>query len=135
MLLRSKLNSIGSKISEALINYESVMKTLQQLLMKTKTIVNLKKALKWWKLKEVILKKLWLKKVKEKTLMKLLDKIYKMISYCLKCTKNTENTENINPKISRTSNGKTMILSNCAICDSENENLSKNKKQMDYWIV
>ena len=51
--------------------------------------------------------------------MKLLDKIYKMISYCLKCTKNTENTENINPKISRTSNGKTMILSNCAICDSK----------------
>ena len=39
-----------------------------------------------------------------------------MKSYCLKCRKNTEN---INPKISGTSNGKAMILSNCAICGSE----------------
>ena len=55
-------------------------------------------------------KKIWLKKVKEKTLMKLLDKMHKyktMLSYCLKCRKNTEN---INLKISRTNNGKTMIL-------------------------
>ena len=35
-----------------------------------------------------------------------------MLSYCLKCRKNAEN---INPKISGTGNGKTMILSNCAI--------------------
>ena len=39
---------------------KSVMKTLQQLLMKKKTIVNLKKALERWKLKEVILKKRYL---------------------------------------------------------------------------
>ena len=31
-----------------------------------------------------------------------------MLSYCLKCRKNTEN---INPKVSKTTNGKTMILS------------------------
>ena len=35
-----------------------------------------------------------------------------MESYCLKCRKNTEN---INQKIWGTSNGKAMILSNCAI--------------------
>ena len=35
-----------------------------------------------------------------------------MLSYCLKCKKNTES---INPKVSSTSNGKTMILSKCAI--------------------
>ena len=46
MLTRSKLNSIESKISEALINSKSVMKTVQQLLIKKKTIVNIKKALK-----------------------------------------------------------------------------------------
>ena len=49
----------------------------------------------------------------------LLDKMYKskiIISHCLKCRKNTEN---INPKISETSNGKTMILSNCAISGSK----------------
>ena len=55
-----------------------------------------------------------------------------MLSYCLKCRKNTEN---INPKISGTSNGKTMILSNCAICGSKKSKFIKNKKQMDYWVV
>ena len=30
-----------------------------------------------------------------------------MSSYCLKCI---ENTENINPRVSKTSNGKTMLL-------------------------
>ena len=82
-----------------------VMKTLQQLLMKKKTnltkITNLKKTLERWKLKEVILKKtIWLKRVKEKPLIKLLDKINKyktMLSYCLKCRKSREN---INQKIS-----------------------------------
>ena len=32
-----------------------------------------------------------------------------MLSYCLKCKKNTEN---INQRVSKTSNGKTMILRN-----------------------
>ena len=39
-----------------------------------------------------------------------------MKSYCLKCKKDTEN---INPRVSNTSNGKTMILSKCAICGSK----------------
>ena len=38
-----------------------------------------------------------------------------MLSYCLKCKKNTEN---INPRLSKTINGKTMILPKCAICAS-----------------
>ena len=38
-----------------------------------------------------------------------------MLSYCLKCKKNTEN---IDPKVSATSNGRTMMLTNCAICGS-----------------
>ena len=40
-----------------------------------------------------------------------------MLSYCLKCK---ENTESIDPKVSATSNGKTMILSKCAICGRKN---------------
>ena len=32
-----------------------------------------------------------------------------MISYCLKCKK--ENTESINPRVSKTNNSKTMLLS------------------------
>ena len=47
----------------------------------------------------------------------------KMRSYCLKCRKNTEN---INPKVSKTSNGKTMVLSKCAICDSKKSRFIKN---------
>ena len=47
-----------------------------------------------------------------------------MLSYCLKCRKNTEN---INPKISGTSNGKTMILWNCAICGSKKSRFTKKQ--------
>ena len=36
-----------------------------------------------------------------------------MPSYCLKCRKNTKS---INPKVLKTTNGKTMILSKFAIC-------------------
>ena len=39
-----------------------------------------------------------------------------MLSYCLKCKKNIEN---INPVVSKTSNGKTMILSKRAICGAK----------------
>ena len=39
-----------------------------------------------------------------------------MLSYCLKYKKNTES---INPKVSKTTNSKTMILSKCAICSSK----------------
>ena len=35
-----------------------------------------------------------------------------MKSYCLKCRKNTES---INPRVSKTSNSRTMSLSKCAI--------------------
>ena len=41
---------------------------------------------------------------------------YKMKSYCLKCRKDTENN---NPKISKLSNGRAMLLSKCAICNSK----------------
>ena len=39
-----------------------------------------------------------------------------MLSCCLKCRKNTES---INPRFSRSSNGKKMISSKCAICGSK----------------
>ena len=48
---------------------------------------------------------------------------YKMKSYCLKCRKDTEN---INPKVSKTSNGRTMLLSNCTICGSKISRFIKN---------
>ena len=40
----------------------------------------------------------------------------KMETYCLKCKKYTEN---IDPQVSSTSNGRLIILSKCAICNSK----------------
>ena len=51
--------------------------------------------------------------------------MYKMKSYCLKCRKDTEN---INPSVSNTSNGRTMILSKCAICGSKKSRFIKNQE-------
>ena len=48
-----------------------------------------------------------------------------MKSYCLKCRKNTEN---INPRVSKTSDVKTMILSNCAICGSKKSRFIKKQE-------
>ena len=47
-----------------------------------------------------------------------------MESYCLKCKKYTKN---INPQVSSTSNGKLMILSKCAICDSKKSKFIKKQ--------
>ena len=54
-----------------------------------------------------------------------------MKPYCLKCKKNTEN---INPRVSKISNGRTKVLSKCAICDSKKSRFIKNQeaKQKDY---
>ena len=48
-----------------------------------------------------------------------------MESYCLKCRKYTKN---INSQVSRTSNGKTMILSKCAICNSKKSRFIKEQE-------
>ena len=48
-----------------------------------------------------------------------------MVSYCLKCKKNTER---INPKVSKTTNGKAMILSTCAICRSKKSKFIKEQQ-------
>ena len=48
-----------------------------------------------------------------------------MKSYCLKCRKDTEN---ICPRVSKTSNNRTMILSKCAICGSKKSRFIKNQE-------
>ena len=48
-----------------------------------------------------------------------------MLSYCLKCKKNTES---INPKVSKTTNGKTMILSICALYNSKKSKFIKEQQ-------
>ena len=48
-----------------------------------------------------------------------------MKSYCLKCRKKTEN---INPRVSKTSNGRTMVSSKCAKCGGKKSRIIKNQE-------
>ena len=48
-----------------------------------------------------------------------------MLSYCFKCRRNTES---INPKVSKTTNGKAIILSTCAICGSKKSKFIKEQE-------
>ena len=48
-----------------------------------------------------------------------------MKSYCLKCRKDNEN---INLKVSKTSDGRTMLLLNCAICNNKKQRFIKNQE-------
>ena len=48
-----------------------------------------------------------------------------MLSYCLKCKRNTEST---NPKVLKTTNGKAIILSKCAICGSKKSKFIKKQE-------
>ena len=66
MLARSKLNSIENKISKALMDNEISHEDFETIINEEKNIENWKKALEWWIVIEVMLKKLvWLKKVKK----------------------------------------------------------------------
>ena len=48
-----------------------------------------------------------------------------MLSYCLKCKKNTET---INSRVSKKTNGKTMMLSKCVICGSKKSEFIKEQQ-------
>ena len=48
-----------------------------------------------------------------------------MLSYCLKFRRNAES---INPKVSKTTNGKAIILSTCAICGSKKSKFIKQQE-------
>ena len=48
-----------------------------------------------------------------------------MKSYCLKCRKETKN---IDPKLSKTSNNRTIILSKCVTCGSKKTRFIKNQE-------
>ena len=48
-----------------------------------------------------------------------------MLSYCFKCRRNTRS---INPKVSKTTNCKAIILSTCAICGSKKSKFIKQQE-------
>ena len=45
-----------------------------------------------------------------------------MLSYCLRCTKNKDSK---NPKVVKTKNGRIMLLSKCAVCNSKKPKFKK----------
>ena len=50
-----------------------------------------------------------------------------MLSYYgLKCRQNTERK---NPKVTRTKNGRIMLLSNCVVCDSKKSKFIKKQQE------
>ena len=49
-----------------------------------------------------------------------------MLYYCLKCKKITESTD---PNVSSTNNGRTMILTKCAICRSKKSKFIKKQEE------
>ena len=68
------------------------------------------------------------------SIMKLLITVenhkYIMKFYCLQCKKDTEN---INLRVLNTSNGKTMLLSKCAKCESKKSRFIKNQEAK--WLL
>ena len=61
-----------------------------------------------------------------KTIISLKSYIEKMSSYCLKCKKSTES---INPRVSETGNGKSMILLKCEKCGSKKSRFIRKEKE------
>ena len=101
MLARGKLNTIESKISEALINNEISHEDFMTIINEEKNYRELKESIRMMKSQRSDTEN-----IEYKT----------MSSYCLKCRKNTEN---INPKVLKAKNDKAMVLSKCAICGSK----------------
>ena len=102
MLARSKLNSIKSKISEPLINNQISHEDFMTIINEERNYRELKESITMIKGQED----------------KKID--------CLKCRKNTEN---INPRVLKTINGKTMILSKCAIYVSKKSKFIKKQEE------
>ena len=51
-----------------------------------------------------------------------------MSFYCLKSKKKKKKTESINPRVSKTSNCETMLLSKCTICGSKKSRFIKKQE-------
>ena len=47
-----------------------------------------------------------------------------MLSYCLECK---NDSKNVNPRVSKTINGKTVLLSRCVVCNSNKLGLIKKQ--------
>ena len=48
-----------------------------------------------------------------------------MLSYCLRCRKNTKKKKS---KVTKRKNGRIMVLSKCAVCDSKKSKFTKEQE-------
>ena len=103
-----------NKISEAMISNPLSHEDFITIINEEKNYRELKESIRMMKVQE-----------EEKQILINLFKYKTMLSYCLKCKKNTES---INPKVSATINGRTMILLKCAICGSNKSKFIKNQE-------
>ena len=111
MLAKSELNSIEVLISKTLI--DSNISHDEFVL-----INNVQK--EYDDMKEEI------KNLKSLSVYRRFKSMYKtMLSYCLKCRKNTESK---NQNVIKAINGRIMLLSKCAVCDSEKSQFIKEQE-------
>ena len=108
MLARSKLNSIENKMSKALTDNEISHEDFE-------TIINEEK--KYRELKESI--RMMNSQRSDAEKVNLIEEGKKWVLIL-------KNNENIKPRVSKTSNGRTMLLSKCAICNSKKSRFNKN---------
>ena len=132
MLARSKLNSIESKISEALINNEISHEDFTTIINEEKNYGEIKESIRLMGTQRSDIENITqLKKIKEWTLIKLLDKMqkYKTISsYCLRCQKNPEN---INSRNSKIKNDRTVLSSKYAICGGKKSRFIRTRTRKE----
>ena len=138
MLARSKLYSIESKISGALVNSEINHEDFMTIINEEKKYRELKESIRMMNSQKSYTWKINLIKegkkidigevIKHNEIINKSLKFKTMPSYCLKCRKNTES---INPRVSKT-NGKTIILSKLQYVVQD---LLKNKNQVEYLVI
>ena len=136
ILTISNLNSIESKTSKVLIDNENIHEDFKTIINEENNYLALKESINLMKIQISDTENLiWLKKAKEKTLMKLLDKMYEyktMLSHCLKFKTYRKHKSKIIfqfPKLFfKTTNGKTMLLLKCAKCGSLKSKLIKRQE-------
>ena len=104
-----------NKISEALISNQISHEDFITIINEERNYRELKESIRMMKGQEDKKKQILINLFKYKT----------MWSYCLKYKKSSES---IDPKVSETSNGKTMILSKCAMCGSKKSKFIKNQE-------
>ena len=126
MLPKSKLTSIETFISRALIDMEISQKEFVTVLKEKDKYEKMKDNLKSENEKHKIMK---LSSIKSKTLKKKLvtnvEYKNKMKTYCVKCRKDTEN---IDPKMVRTKNNRLIMQSKGSVCGIKKSRFVKERE-------